>query len=339
MKRAYYMNWPEMSEHSTDNEVEVVETRVDFGQALLHAREQAGISIEHVAEELNLPEKTVKAIENSDMSLLPPAAFVRGYIRAYAKVIDFDVEKLLRDFDTSVPNALEPELHPLSSLPLETSSQNPLIQVVTVLIAVFAVLALIYGAYNYYSRKSEDMEQAAVTDAGKLQLPPEAPLGIERDVNNENTALTSVNSEETQAEAESIDEPAIVVTETEHETQAMAVPASEQAKRPEPAVQQSAADDSAVEQATDGDVLVLEASAESWAEIRDAAGKRKFYGLLDQGRTRKLTGVAPFDIFLGNAPAVSVTLNNIRVDMTKHTRSNNIAHFKVSAEDGRARIQ
>jgi hypothetical protein len=49
--------------------------------------------------------------------------------------------------------------------------------------------------------------------------------------------------------------------------------------------------------------------------------------------------VAPFDIFLGNAPAVRVTLNDVNVDMTNHTRSNNIAHFKVSAEDGRARIQ
>ena len=84
------MNWPEMSKHSTDNEVEVVETRVDFGQALQLAREQTGISIEYVSKELNLPEETVKAIEDSDMSMLPPAAFVRGYIRAYAKIIDFD---------------------------------------------------------------------------------------------------------------------------------------------------------------------------------------------------------------------------------------------------------
>ena len=94
----------------------------------------------------------------------------------------------------------------------------------------------------------------------------------------------------------------------------------------------------AAEQATDGDVLVLEASADSWAEIKDASGERKFYGLLDQGRTRTLSGVAPFDIFLGNAPAVRVKLNDVSVDMTNHTRSNNIAHFKVSAEDGRATI-
>ncbi len=338
------MNWPEMSKHSTDNEVEVLETRVDFGQALQLAREQTGISIEYVSKELNLPEETVKAIEDSDMSRLPPAAFVRGYIRAYAKVIDFDAEKLLRGFDVSVPHAQEAELHPLSSLPLETSSQTPLIRVVTGFIAIVAMLVLVYGAYSYYSRKSENMEHAAEADTGKPQLPPEAPLGIGRNARLEIGDLTAASNEEAQAEYTLTEETAVADTVTEKEneekTQTLIMPVHVpvDTARPEPAAQSPAAIVPAVEQATGGDVLLLEASAESWAEIKDATGKRKFYGLLDQGRTRTLTGVAPFDIFLGNAPAVRVTLNDLTVDMTKHTRSNNIAHFKVSVEDGRARI-
>jgi cytoskeleton protein RodZ len=338
------MNWPEMSENRTDNEAEAVKTRVDFGQTLLLAREQAGISIEYVSEELNLPEETVKAIENSDMSVLPPAAFVRGYIHTYAKIIDFDDAKLLRDFDASVPHAQEAELHPLSSLPHETSSQTPLIRVVTGLIAIIAMLVLVYGAFSYYSRKSEDMEHAAEADTGKLQLPPEAPLGIEGSARLEIGDLTPASDEETQGEYKSTEESTVTDTVTENETEektqtlTMPVPVPVDTARPEPVAQSPAAIVPAIELATGGDVLVLEASAESWAEIKDATGKRKFYGLLDQGRTRTLTGVAPFDIFLGNAPAVRVTLNNVTVDMTNHTRSNNIAHFKVSAEDGRARI-
>jgi len=331
-----------MSEHRTDSDTAPSETRIEFGRTLQLAREQAGLSIESVAAELNLTENTVEAIENSDMSRLPPAAFVRGYIRAYARVIDFDVEKLLRDFDNSVPYAHEAELHPLSSLPLETSSQTPLIRLVTGLIAIIALLVLFYGAYSYYSRKSEDMEQAAVTDTGRVQLPPEAPLGIERDAGFENAALMAADTEAMRDEADSGGEPAAAETLVDEDAQtpamAMPVPAQTQPQPTEPVALQPEAVTPAAGPAADGDVLVLEAGADCWTEIRDATGERKFYGSLGQGRTRTLTGVAPFDIFLGNAPAVRVTLNDVSIDTTGHTRSNHIAHFKVSVENGRVRF-
>jgi len=334
------MNWSEMSkQHNTDDAAKPAETPADFGQTLMLAREQAGLSIEYVAAQLNLPEKTVEAIENSDMARLPPAAFVKGYIRNYAKLIDFDAAKLVRDFDASVAYVHEPELHPLSSLPLETSSQTPLIRVVTGFIAVFALLVLVYGAYSYYSRKSEDMELAAVSDTG-LQLPPEAPLGIEPDTRFKNTGPPAAGVAETRPAAGPTEEP--VATDTASATETLKAVPPVQTPPPEAAQQLAAVEpvtaEPAVEAATDRDVLVLEASADSWAEIRDATGERKFYGLLEQNRTRTLTGVAPFDIFLGNAPAVRMTLDDVGVDMTNHTRSNNIAHFKVSVENGRARF-
>jgi hypothetical protein len=46
-----------------------------------------------------------------------------------------------------------------------------------------------------------------------------------------------------------------------------------------------------------------------------------------------LRGTAPFDIFLGNAPAMEVRVNGINIDMTKFVRSNKIAHFNVSTSD------
>jgi hypothetical protein len=57
--------------------------------------------------------------------------------------------------------------------------------------------------------------------------------------------------------------------------------------------------------------------------------------MIEPGRDLSLTGQAPFDIFLGNAPVVSLSLNATNIDMTKYIRSNNIAQFKVSVEEGR----
>ena len=90
---------------------------------------------------------------------------------------------------------------------------------------------------------------------------------------------------------------------------------------------------------TGGDILVLSAEQESWAEIVDANDIQLFYGMIQPGRELNLTGQAPFDVFLGNAPVVSLSLNSTSIDMTKYIRSNNIAQFKISVEDGRARFQ
>ena len=89
---------------------------------------------------------------------------------------------------------------------------------------------------------------------------------------------------------------------------------------------------------TGGDVLVLSAEQECWAEIVDANDIRMFYGTIVPGRDLKLTGQAPFEVFLGNAPAVTLSLNSLNIDMTKYIRSNNIAQFKISVEEGRARF-
>ena len=89
---------------------------------------------------------------------------------------------------------------------------------------------------------------------------------------------------------------------------------------------------------TGGDELNLSAEEESWAEIVDANDIRLFYGMIRPGRALNLVGQAPFDVFLGNAPAVSLSLNSIAIDMTKYIRSNNIAQFKISVEEGRVRF-
>ena len=89
---------------------------------------------------------------------------------------------------------------------------------------------------------------------------------------------------------------------------------------------------------TGGDILDLSAEQESWAEIVDANDIRLFYGMIKPGQALSLTGQAPFDVFLGNAPVVTMSLNSTNINMTKYIRSNNIAQFKISVEGGRVRF-
>ena len=319
----------------------------------------------------------MQAIEDSDLEKLPPVAFVKGYIRTYAKLVGLSEEKIISEFEQEVPHEQESELQPRSGLPGEADSQTPVIKLISGLIVVFAILVLIFAVYSYYTERSERLEQARLSEPDDSQSQPLSEV-IDADlpVSGTQPAASEFEFSETDAIESAVSEldtagtapdagPGETATGEFYEAET--VPDSEAAAEAEieaeaapvdfPA-QDSAADAEAeniaevaselvdekimpiptVAPITGGDVLAVSADEECWAEIVDANDIRLFYGMIKPGRDLSLTGQAPFDIFLGNAPVVRLSLNATEIDMTKYTRSNNIAQFKVSVEDGRARF-
>jgi len=336
-----------MSE-SENSEPEIHEPAA-FGQQLMLAREKAGMSIDEAARALNLKQETVEAIEDSALDKLPPVTFVQGYIRSYARLLGLSEEKILSEFEAEVPHQLETELHPRSPSQDGANSQTPIIKLISLLIIVLAALVLFYAVYSYYIERTERIEQSseAADNDAMMQLPPEAPL-IEQQAGfpeDESPTVVAASAEdeairtETTLEAEVSLQPA---DELQPEETAIA-----DADAGAEAVPDAAVSEVSIEEImpaikpqpiTGGDVLVLSAEQESWAEIVDANDIQLFYGMIQPGRELNLTGQAPFEVFLGNAPVVSLSLNSTSIDMTKYIRSNNIAQFKISVEDGRARF-
>jgi cytoskeleton protein RodZ len=316
-----------------------------FGQQLMLAREKAGMTIDEAARELNLSEETVEAIEDSDLRRLPPVAFVQGYIRSYAKLLGLSADKILDEFEQEVPHQRETELHPRSPLPEQASSQTPVIKLISTLIMLSAVVVLLYAAYSYYIEKSERIEKAGLAEHEDVmaQLPPEAPLIEQQARITEDDVLVvepqTVPGVAAQAETEADAEPALSL---QQEMAALAAGEAATEAASDTPVSETGIEEiqpvATIQPITGGDVLALSAEQESWAEIVDANDIRLFYGMIKPGQALSLTGQAPFDVFLGNAPVVSMSLNATNIDMTKYIRSNNIAHFKISVEDGRARF-
>jgi len=63
---------------------------VNSGERLRAARERAGLTIEQVAARLRLAPALLAALENGRREELPPAAYVRGYLRSYAQLLGLD---------------------------------------------------------------------------------------------------------------------------------------------------------------------------------------------------------------------------------------------------------
>ena len=67
------------------------------GEQLRKAREGYRWSVEDVAANLNLTATVVGALESGNHEELPEAIFVRGYLRAYARLMEIDESVVLTD--------------------------------------------------------------------------------------------------------------------------------------------------------------------------------------------------------------------------------------------------
>src|SRR5690606_41446421 len=68
------------------------------GEYLRKIRINQQRELEDVAKELNIPVKTLNALEKDDYKSLPEATFIKGYYRTYAKYLGDDASILIQRF-------------------------------------------------------------------------------------------------------------------------------------------------------------------------------------------------------------------------------------------------
>ena len=73
------------------------------GAQLAAQREAMGWTVEQIAEQLKLAPRQVRALESGDYAALPNLAVVRGFVRAYAKVVKLDATPLVAMIEVEVP--------------------------------------------------------------------------------------------------------------------------------------------------------------------------------------------------------------------------------------------
>ena len=159
------------------------------GVVLARARNSQGLSLAEVAEHLKITESYVRAIEESAFDTLPQAAFVRGYIRNYAKMVGLSGQQLVNDFDQFTGNSsLEaPRLQGGRKVKPLRAHSFPSPTHALALVLVISLAGLSYYLWNHWLN-TEPATQIAVTtelpvpadaasdDASVLQVEPVEPL-------------------------------------------------------------------------------------------------------------------------------------------------------------------
>ncbi len=273
-----------MSVNETDTEqTEQEETGVTAGpgQRLREAREAAGLSREEVSARLRLRMELIRALEEDDVAHLPPVAFVSGYLRSYARLLELPAEELVSMLDRGdeAPALVSPVMPPHQ----QRSGDWP-VKVVTWLIVLLLIALL--AAWWFARQPERDVvvaPTAVVTPGDSIEL----NLPVEE------------HRPELLAEPPATVEEVPVVSVT-----------------PVPVVVAMA------------EVQLEAVSADCWVEVKDASGNQLVYELLAQGNTRTVRGKAPFDVFLGFAPAVTVYYQGQVFDHSAFQRRD-VAKFRL----------
>jgi cytoskeleton protein RodZ len=308
------------------------------GSILRAAREAAGLDCAHVARSLNLEKNVVEALESDDVEHLPEPAYVKGYLRAYARLLDLDVGTLLQAYaGMEVP---QPEV-----LPRESASSGADQRVRVQVVGGLVVLILIVLSAWWLTRpkpSSAPAPQAQVTRQQTQQMNPANAVAAPSTAQQSGQAVEPVISggaavqqapAATSPTATSASTTAPAASVTPKTTVAdSATPAAAAAA---PAVSSAASTAAAPANGSEAQ-LVLQLTAKSWVQIDDGAGKQLFRGLLDAGTRRTFSGTPPFAVFLGYAPGVMLQVDGKQVSAAQYTLNNNTARFTLLA-DGRTR--
>ncbi|APZ43067.1 RodZ domain-containing protein [Acidihalobacter ferrooxydans] len=314
--------------HQADSSPPIDAPDSTVGARLRRAREALGMSLEHAAQTLNLDKKTIAALESDAKESLPESAYVKGYLRAYARLLNLDADALLALYAED-----EEPTRVVTPPPIRRSQRDQPRMSVSVVGGVVVLLLIVLSVWWFSRPKHTSIPVQGVVPATQPSLAssgsavPANPVRLANAATATATPAASTTLGVTAtATAAPVVEPTITAPASPPPVAAAPVSA--------PAVQTAAPTQPA--NTASGTQLLLRTTAKSWVKIDDATGKQLLIGLLPGDARKTLTGKPPFSVFLGYAPGVTLIINGNQVAFSSYTQSNNTARFKVLA-DGQTR--
>jgi len=306
-------------ENNTPQNTEASET---VGEILRNKREEIGLSLDEITEKLNLDSNLIELLENNDFEKFKVETYLKGYLRAYSKLLGIDGDRIIKLYKESNPEK-EPEILPDVKPKNQKNSSDRSVKLFSYIIGLSIALSMLIWYQKNITIKPDannnnignielnknnkingvDTSYKIITHSDYWQWPIDNIPDRYRD-SGENDNSKSVKNEKIK---DNIKEN--VIQEEVLETE----------ESPIYETQQSA------------DTVVLNLRGDSWIEIYDREGNRLFLDLARSGKNYIINGDSPFDILLGAANEVSVEFNGSLVNIEPYIRYG-IARFTLPAE-------
>jgi len=149
-----------------------------LGEKIKEARQEKGVTIAQAAETTKIKSGYLQALENEDFEELPPRAYVKGFLKIYARYLGLDYELLLSFLEESYADS-QPEVVFAQPKKIRSIPFLPGLKISTALGVVGAAVCiglLIWGAVQLIG----GLGHKPPTDGFNIADPPYARETIER---------------------------------------------------------------------------------------------------------------------------------------------------------------
>ena len=329
----------------TESEVDPAgRTRIKPGGEMKKLRERAGVTINEIAERTMITRARLQALENDDYDNVGSVAYITGYARSYAKVVGFDPTSHIEAFEQAVGFEREEVVGPSANfMPAPKRVYLPSMSAIAAL--ALLVLIIVLGVGYWLTRESATT--AETIESSEREFEPMLPdLSASRGQTNnrrpspeatdvsetrqaplpitvtergsaapESTTIQPRSAPSAPARARDLSRPGTDAGMADRSQPASETPATPVATTSGSSAQASTSQAPALASSE----LVIRFTDECWLRVTDARGKRLFENIKQAGDRLTLTGVAPFDLKLGNARAVTIALNGNAVTVPTRT--------------------
>lgn len=328
------------------------------GERLQAARIEQGLTLDDVATRMRLSAKILEAIEDNDFEEITAPIFVKGYLRAYARIVSLDEDDMIDQY-IDFYSEEDPPISSISNITSELSVTDLRIKWTTYILLLIVGVSLAAWWWN-----KEQSDEAPISLAAQTST-PEHPAKTSTDVVSSEIEAVAEESIESGETAEATIPQPVSVTAAEIEPAATTTIPAASAAADEvevvDVVEDEAVADEVVEVAEGevaegesvaaetgllvtaettrtesariapggSDKLKIVVHADTWADIKDATSYQLVYDLLRADNTVELTGQAPFTVFLGNGHGVEIIFNGEEIEVAPRIRDDNTARLKI----------
>ncbi len=154
---------------------EIVENAQKPGARLAAVRLEKEYSPEYVAGKLHLRVRIIELIEADDYQNLPEPVFIKGYLRAYAKLLGVPADPLMDTFN----QLYKPERVPEKALWQSRREKNRAEHAIRWVTAFFAAVVLMAVAMWWYNNKdNERLFPASLSRADSTPVKTETEIRL-----------------------------------------------------------------------------------------------------------------------------------------------------------------
>lgn len=283
---------------------------------------------------MHLSNSILHAIEENNFDEITAPIFVKGYLRAYARIVSLNEDDMIQQYLEIYSNE-DPPITSTSNMVPELSVSDTSMKWTTylVIIIIGALLAAWWWNQELVQREPISLDTQNSTQQSSSNTEALIPAQIEAESDNTIAPLEAVAAADTDAAAVPLEPEnsaisSSVVTTTVEAEKTVAKPV-EPARQIETIILPSGI----ITRVAPGgsDQLQIIVNADTWADIEDSSGYRLAYDLLRADQTILLTGDAPFIVFFGNGHGVELLLNDKAFNVAPYIRDDNTARLKIGS--------